>query len=237
MNSQQLRKLIVVLAIRESRRSPWKRSKAAKIARLLLLLRLLLQREENLKRVWVTEVYTVQERLAHGASENFIETVRRTDAERFYNFLRMTPPVFDLLLSIVGPEITKQRAVREPISAKCRLEITIRYLATGDNYETLSALFRVSPQSISVIVNQVTAVIWACLKPLVFQDPDGEFWLERIEEMSWEWDMEHCIGAIDDKLVTIQALPHSGSMMYDYKGHHSVHLQAIFDAYQRFILY
>ncbi|KAJ8677430.1 hypothetical protein QAD02_013217 [Eretmocerus hayati] len=64
---------------------------------------------------------------------------------------------------------------------------------------------------------------------------DEEFWLERIEEMPWEWDMEHCIVAIDDKLVIIQAPPHSGSMMYDYKSHHSVHLQAIFDAYQRFI--
>ncbi|KAJ8671403.1 hypothetical protein QAD02_002662 [Eretmocerus hayati] len=53
--------------------------------------------------------------------------------------------------------------------------------------------------------------------------------------MSFEWDMEHCICAIDDKLVTIQSLPHIESMMYDYKGHHSVHLQLKFDAHQRFI--
>ncbi|KAJ8683379.1 hypothetical protein QAD02_019171 [Eretmocerus hayati] len=154
----------------------------------------------------------------------------------FLQFFTDGPNVFDLLSSTVGPGITKQRAARKRITAKCRLGISIRYLATGASYDTLSALFRVSSQSVTV--NQVTAAIWACLKPLLFQDLDEEFWTGRIEEMSWEWDMEHCVGAIDDKLVTTQALPNNGSMVYDNKSqsHHSVHLQDIFDVYQRSIL-
>ncbi|KAJ8671577.1 hypothetical protein QAD02_002836 [Eretmocerus hayati] len=236
LTSQKLKRLIWVLAIRKSRRIYWEERNPERIARLSFLLRELRRREDKPKRIWVTEAFCVEERTAHGACDGYIEIIRRTDPGSFFNFLRMSPEVFDLLFSIVEPAITKQKAVREPIPAKGRLEITLRYLATGDNYETLAALFRVSPQAVSVIVNEVTSAIWSCLKPLVFEDPDEEFWLARADEFAWEWDYEHCVGAIDSKLVLIQVRklpPHRGSLMFDYKGHHSVHPLAVVDLSHR----
>lgn len=49
--------------------------------------------------------------------------------ETFYNYMRMTATMFDTLLSIVGPDITKiETNWRIPIPAAARLAMTIRYV-------------------------------------------------------------------------------------------------------------
>ena len=54
------------------------------------------------------------------------------DIEEFQATLRMPPDVFNQLLEIVRPYITKKHTnMRSPISAEERLTITLRYLALG----------------------------------------------------------------------------------------------------------
>lgn len=83
----------------------------------------------------------------------------------FINFLRMSKSDFEYLLQNVGPFIEKQDTnLRSAVTAETRLAITLRYLATGDSYSSLSYTFRVSKQLISRIVPEVCKNIICVLK-------------------------------------------------------------------------
>lgn len=83
----------------------------------------------------------------------------------FKNFTRMSKNNFLNILHMVRPLIEKSDShFRQAIPAEVRLAITLRFLATGDSYSSLMYLFRVSKQSISVIVPQVLKAIITSLK-------------------------------------------------------------------------
>jgi len=67
-----------------------------------------------------------------GAYSNLFNDLLNTDEASFRNFIRMDLPAFEYLLSRVEYRLTKVRThFRQPISARERLCLTIRYLATG----------------------------------------------------------------------------------------------------------
>lgn len=82
------------------------------------------------------------------------------ESEEFKKFTRMSNIDFEILLNKISPLITKQDTqLRLAIPARMRLAITLRYLATGDSFESLHFLFKVSPQSISTIIPEVCAAL------------------------------------------------------------------------------
>ncbi|KAL0103964.1 hypothetical protein PUN28_016968 [Cardiocondyla obscurior] len=148
----------------------------------------------------------------------------------FYNYCRMYPETFELLLSIVGPHIEKQYCIRDPISSRTRLLICLRYLASGDSMTSISYSFRVAVCTVSKIISETCEELWNTLQKLVFPDVKEENWLKIANNFAIKWNFPHCIGAIDGKHVQIQSPPHSGSTFYNYKGHHSINLLAVCDA-------
>lgn len=77
-------------------------------------------------------------------------------SDEFKKFSRMSLNDFEYLLSQISTRISKQDTqLRKAIPAQIRLAITLRYLATGDDYESLHFLFKVSPQIISKIIPDV----------------------------------------------------------------------------------
>lgn len=77
----------------------------------------------------------------------------------------MSQTDFDNLLNKVLPAIAKQDTqLRKAIPAKIRLAITLRYLATGDSFESLHFLFKISPQLISKIIPEVCQALNEALK-------------------------------------------------------------------------
>nr|CAH7767981.1 unnamed protein product [Callosobruchus chinensis] len=83
----------------------------------------------------------------------------------FKKCCRMSQADFDLLISLIGPRISKQDTnYRECIPAEMRLAITLRFLATGDSYSSLMYLFRVSRPLICKIIPKVCACIIEALK-------------------------------------------------------------------------
>lgn len=124
--------------------------------------------------------------------------------EKFEDFFRMTPESFEELFRLLEPRLTKQTAVRNPIPARTRLEITLRYLATGDSNRSLSFLFRVVHSTISIIISETCEIIWDVLVGIVFPDPTEEMWLQKAREYEILWNFLHCIGSIDGKHVNIQ---------------------------------
>ncbi|KAB0803745.1 hypothetical protein PPYR_00715 [Photinus pyralis] len=206
------------------------------VIKLYKLYKLVQKYHKTNKRMWVRDVFKEEQRLLQGTSSNLIMEMRRTDRNKFFNFLRMAPETFDLLLSIVGPYVQKKLLIREPIPAKVRLEITLRYLASGDSMTSLSYNFRVGKQSVSRIIFETCNAIWEGLKNKVFYDPTDTYWKTIAQTFEEKWNFKHCIGAIDGKHVNIQALPKSGSAYYNYKGTHSINLLAIADADYKFIM-
>lgn len=76
------------------------------------------------------------------------------------NFVRMSMHDFEYLASLISLKVKKTDTyMREAITVKERLAITLRYLATGDSFTSLQYLFRVSKQSISKIVPEVCNAI------------------------------------------------------------------------------
>lgn len=86
----------------------------------------------------------------------------------FENFSRMSDNDFEYLLNRISGRISrKDTNFRKAIPAKERLAVTLRYLATGDSYSSLSYLFRISKQLISRIIPEVCEAIIDVLKKYI----------------------------------------------------------------------
>lgn len=79
----------------------------------------------------------------------------------------MSASDFEYLLNKIGPKIAKQDTnMRKCIPAQERLAVTLRFLATGDSYQSLSYLFKFSAQLISSVVPEVCKAIIEVLEHL-----------------------------------------------------------------------
>ena len=62
-----------------------------------------------------------------------------TDIPGFANYMRMTPQFFEMIKTRLEPRLARQATnYRAPISVGEKLALTIRYLATGESYTSLS---------------------------------------------------------------------------------------------------
>lgn len=78
----------------------------------------------------------------------------------FKNFLRMLSSDFEYLILMLGDKIAKQDTnYRKSIPVKEKLAVTLRFLATGDSYTSLSYLFKISKSTISLFVPEVCAAL------------------------------------------------------------------------------
>uniref|UniRef100_A0A8D8TZ39 Uncharacterized protein n=1 Tax=Cacopsylla melanoneura TaxID=428564 RepID=A0A8D8TZ39_9HEMI len=83
----------------------------------------------------------------------------------FRNFFRMRNSEFENILTMIAPQISKKNTTfREAIPAAERFGVTLRFLATGDSYSSLSYTFKMSKQTISLIVPDVCVAICSALK-------------------------------------------------------------------------
>lgn len=126
---------------------------------------------------------------------------------------------------------------REPISAKHRLVIALRFMATGAGYRTLLQWdFCVAHNTLSIIVREVAVAICEEFNEEVFACPrDEEGWRRVAEGFSNRWNFEHCLGAIDGKHVKIVKPKGSGRTHFNYKGFCSIVLLGIVDSEYKFL--
>ncbi|XP_018403201.1 PREDICTED: putative nuclease HARBI1 [Cyphomyrmex costatus] len=197
-----------------------------KVTQLFYIYNCLKQLNKRPKRkMWVRSIFSEQRRLLQGASNNLIVEMQLSDKEKYFNYLRMSPTMFNELLTIVGPRIEKQKVVRNPISAKTRLHVTVRWLASSDSMTSLSYAYRIAQCTLSHIIPETCEQIWLALKDRVLINATENNWRKVAED--FERICQH---------VVIQAPPRSGSSYYNYKGSHSINLLAICDALKRFLV-
>lgn len=97
--------------------------------------------------------------------ENQLAELLAEPSGQFDNFTRMSASDFEYLLEKVSPLISKKDTLkRDAIPAKIRLAITLRFLATGDSFDSLHYLFKVSGSIVSKIVPEVCIALNEVLK-------------------------------------------------------------------------
>lgn len=111
---------------------------------------------------WVKD--WVSRRESFGASATIIRELSEEDPVEFRKHLRMSVVQFNELLSLIEHEVTKTNTVmRNAIPARAKLEVALRYLATGDSYQSLSLLFRIPACTISTFMPEVLKAITTAL--------------------------------------------------------------------------
>ena len=113
-------------------------------------------------------------------------------------------------------QATKNRA---PISVGEKLALTIRYLATGESYTSLSCQFRVGRSTISKYLRCPTT-------------PDE--WKELEREFRIRWNVPHALGALNGKHVALKKPKNSGALYHNYKGFFSIVMLALVDGQYKF---
>lgn len=118
------------------------------------------------RRFWVSP--WVARRDEQGASSSLLQEWAEETPEDYRNHLRVDREQFEFLLGRVGPVIQrKDTRFRDAIPARVKLQMTLRYLATGDNFRTLSALYRVPKSTFSAFLPEVCEAIYSALEEFI----------------------------------------------------------------------
>ncbi len=195
-------------------------------------------RRPSIRRFWVRNWLTNVKRLETGQFDSLVNTeLRLHDHQAFHNYTRLTPAMFDEVLLRVGPAITRARTnCREPLSPGLKLALTLRYLATGTDYRTLSFAFRVGVSTISDFIPEVCRAIISSYRDEAMNLPlTPQAWRALADQFQTKWNVPHAIGALDGKHIAIKKPAGSGSLYHNYKGFFSIPLLALVDAEYRFI--
>lgn len=101
--------------------------------RILLLATLLYirKKDKNIfkkqRRFWIHPILRLKQQ--QGDWDNLVNEMRLQDHELFFNYMRMTPRMFQNILSRCEPLIKKiETNWRVPIPAAARLSMTLRYI-------------------------------------------------------------------------------------------------------------
>jgi len=118
------------------------------------------------KRKWVRD--WIRKREQFGASALLLKELAEEDHFAYRNIMRISQTKFDELLQMVSPAITKiNTPMRNAIPSNTKLEITLRYLASGDSLMTLEYLFRVPHNTISTFLPEVLIAIYNALSTFI----------------------------------------------------------------------
>lgn len=118
------------------------------------------------RRWWIRD--WIKRRPSLGASETIMKELAVEDIEMYKNVLRMSEQHFNTLLNKIQPLVSKQTTqLREALPVYIKLQITLRYLATGDSFSSLALLYRVPKTSISKFLPEVLQAIYNVLEDFI----------------------------------------------------------------------
>ena len=98
-------------------------------------------------RTWIAR------REMYGAPSTLLPELADENPSPYKTHLRMTVKKFEELLGNVETKISRTNTtMRNAIPLRTKLEITLRYLASGDSYQSLEYLYRVRKCTVSTFV-------------------------------------------------------------------------------------
>jgi hypothetical protein len=141
--------------------------------------------------MWARKWLSDKRRERYGHYSTLLNELRTEDEKAFYNYTRLPGSLYDEVLRRVEGRIEKKDTwYRKSLPPSLKLPITLRHLACGDNYPSLSYNFRVAPNTISLIINEVCDAIKAAAE--VIQCPTTtEEWIANAEQFEKKWQFPH----------------------------------------------
>ncbi|XP_018376592.1 PREDICTED: uncharacterized protein LOC108769870 [Trachymyrmex cornetzi] len=206
------------------------------VLQLLCLLSLLQRRERSKRwlhrRWWVRPINVA--RPVYGDFQHLFQELKYDDPDIFYRYVRMKKEIFNLLLKMTSPFLTKLS--KRAFSPEQRLAMTLRYLATGDQILSIALAYRCGESTVRKIIHETCSIIVNVLQPIYLRLPTTEEWTNICTGFWENWNFPNCVGAFDGKHVEIQAPPNSGSLFFNYKKTVSIVLMAACDYKYMFTL-
>lgn len=118
------------------------------------------------RKIWVWD--WVARRNILGVSNTLLTELQVEGRPDFMNYMTMSKGHFNILLKKLETRIQKQNTFfREAIPAITKLEITLRFLATGESYSSLQYFFRVNKSTISLFVPYVCTEMYNVLENFI----------------------------------------------------------------------
>jgi hypothetical protein len=147
----------------------------------------------------------------------------------WYANFRVNRETFEYILEKVQRDIRHNSTqMRDAVSAKRRLALTLYYLASTAEYRTIGNLFGVSRSFTCHCVKDVCrAIIKQFPKSIIF--PKGDELLHVLQGYEERWEFPMCAGAIDGTHIPILAPSESHVEYVNRKGFHSILMQAVVD--------
>ncbi|CAK9296958.1 unnamed protein product [Gordionus sp. m RMFG-2023] len=93
--------------------------------------------------------------------------------------------------------------------------ITLRYLATGDSYVSISYNYKLGVSTIKQIIGDKIKALWDILQPIHMMVPTLEMFEEVAQGFEEMWNFPNCIGAIDGKHCKTNKPPHTGTQFFN----------------------
>lgn len=171
--------------------------------------------------------------VSHTSSKGHFATLYldlRQHPEKFSQFCRITVQTFDKLLEELQSGLTLQ----DGILPEERLLLTLRFLATGNSFESLHLEFLLCKITISAIVRSTCELIWERLHPTVMPAPTTEAWLDIASHFEVTTQFPNCVGALGGKHIRVRKPPTKGSKD-NHKKYFSVVLLALADSRYHFV--
>ncbi|KAH8412929.1 hypothetical protein KR009_006849 [Drosophila setifemur] len=156
------------------------------------------------------------------------------DEETFRIFHSMSSHSYRKLLRVLRGRLERQ--MNYMASAEMRLQMTLRFLATGESFGTLAGVFQLPKAGIRSIVVETLNTIVKRLKRTFLQIPrTEEEWLRIACDFQKFWNFPHCLGAVDGHHIAFRSKSKSDDGYTNYRNFNSIILLALVDAHHRFL--
>ena len=142
---------------------------------------------------WINDLLLVREK--HGFYNWLIPRLLKNERYNIRRFLRVSDSVLSMLIDEMRAVLTKHSNFRECVSPEEKVIIALRFYATGESYESLTWGFLRAPNTISLIVTEVSEAIYNIFQPMFLRPPQTVTkWIDIADEFERRWNFPNCLG-------------------------------------------
>uniref|UniRef100_A0A224Z230 Protein containing DDE Tnp 4 domain n=1 Tax=Rhipicephalus zambeziensis TaxID=60191 RepID=A0A224Z230_9ACAR len=170
-------------------------------------------------------------------SKPLLVTRLNAGPHEYRDLLSVSREQFLHLMSRVRMGIVKDKTVaNRHVSAQTRLQVTLRYLTSGELPELLRDQFKLGSADVGALIQKTCNVIYKELKDDFMRAPKSEEdWKEVARVFKDKCDIPNCIGALGGRHVVIKAPAKCRAAYTNSKNSFSLILFTVVDANGKFI--